>query len=228
MGQRRNPSRLHSGWFSGAAGLPQYKIKNQQEREALDSLMTACQNRELRREFRQLLLSRLALISEVVSNGANPSAKSKPHKRQAENLQRQAGKCRKFAQWFDSEVDRGGVLGRIGPSSVNRELLMWAERLSQRANHLAVTKRPPLHRQHEITKQQLRLLELVRTQTGKIPWASVAALLRGATGDVGVKEKRLQSAWRAHTRSRALGARPASGRFIRRLRDRLQTKPRST
>ena len=112
--------------------LARYKLRDVNERTALRRLKPNWGERKHHREFRNLVLSYLALIGEKCRG----SDTAKPE-RSAQKLRRDATKIRNFVRWLKSSKPNGLMI--FPPSS--SELLRYAEGLSRAADFRATQAR---------------------------------------------------------------------------------------
>jgi hypothetical protein len=169
-------------------------------------------DRVVRREFRALVLARLAAIADGVARkndsalrGSFPSDLRKRNKRKAEWLRRIASK-------LERDVDRNSELRPIGPALIVDLLRSYAELFDFRAEHTTQFVSPPScslpsnkvrvrTRTHQ-SRAVIDLVELVKTFTGEPHWAELTVLLRLATADHGYTPHRLISLCSLHWRKR--------------------------
>jgi hypothetical protein len=86
--------------------------------------------------------------------------------------------------------------GLIGVPPSTSKLLQYADLISSLADSRALEARARFHHSAHIeTSLILQLLQYVREQTGKTHWAEMAILLKGACGEHGMNERRLQALW---------------------------------
>jgi hypothetical protein len=168
--------------------LPRYQPQDTKEREALNCLIPTQGDWENPQEFQGHVLGYLAFIREVYCE-----PKKRKTERSVQNLQRRATKIKNFAIWLESSKPKGVIIAVPSTS----ELLRYAERLSSLADVGAQQRRARRlhHSTHKETNLILRLLHFVREQTGKPHWKEMAILLKGATGDHGMNDRRLQALW---------------------------------
>jgi hypothetical protein len=166
--------------------LPQYQLRDAEERDALNRLRPTGGDRGDLEEFQRYILAHLALIGGKYSGSVRP----KPE-RSAQKLRDHATKIRKFARWLESSKPKGVII--VLPST--RELLRYADSLSSLADFRALESqaRRLRHSTHKQTNLILRLLYFVREQTGNPHFPEIATLLWGACNDHGMNERRLQA-----------------------------------
>ena len=98
--------------------LPQYQLRDAEERDALNRLIPTRGGRENLQEFQGYVLAYLALIGEKYSGSARPKPEWSVQK-----LRDHATKIRTFARWLESSKPKGVII--VLPST--SELLRYAD-----------------------------------------------------------------------------------------------------
>jgi hypothetical protein len=199
-----------------AVALPRLQLETHAERAALRRLKPAWGDRTEQKEFRELVLARLAMIADArIMKGKRDLAK--PTKSEVtKQLRRRAESVRRWASILEKPVHTFGLLP-ISLAPPIRDLWLCADRMDYCADYLQTSgnslvappsgvarasKCPPRRQKMAETEQTMKLVEFVRQRTGEEHWGELVILLQRATNDLGYTKHRLQSLCNFHWQRR--------------------------